>query len=225
MEEKYQKQEQGHCRLKPEDRVHAAESIVDIISALVSSLSSSSNETDEQSNSIESSFNNVILHLQEVKDAIGAQNKLLSILQEKDELIKNLYNEIERLNSNSYENMKRRMVGSIVEIHKRLNDIAEWIHYKAPKYEEVVERVYFVKDFVENHLRERYDLEYFQPKEGEIFNLEDTRPVQAVETDEKNKHQTIKEVISGGYRDIRKNATFQDAEVIVWRYKKAENEP
>lgn len=64
-----------------------------------------------------------------------------------------------------------------------------------------------------------YDIEPFEPKEGDPFNGKEHKPLELTETDDETKNNTIAECIACGFRDISTDRMMRHAEVKIYKQK------
>lgn len=153
------------------------------------------------------------------------QEELMHLLESeryKDQLIKELHDELETFKKGLYETIKRPMIKSIISIHKRLLDQAKYYAHAAlddtAMVQKMTEDIHFNTQAILDTLEDEYDLTYFEPKISDYFDPK-TMNVLAVEnTDVLERDKTISGIVYGGYIDLY-GKVFLKSNVKVYKHK------
>jgi len=145
----------------------------------------------------------------------------------KDEIIKEMHKEMERLNSNFLEDIRRPMIKSIIAIHKQMYNRSKNIEKTELSadtdyellYGDLKKNIEFDKTAIVDTLEDEYDLEFFEPVEGDLYNPKEDNAIKVVVTDDAILDGKIKEVIYGGFKNPLTEKVFMKANVIVYKLK------
>lgn len=163
----------------------------------------------------------IIAKLDEVKELLERDNH-------KDSIIKDLHHEMERLNGNFFEDIRRPMIKSIIAIHRQLTGRVRSLE-KNPAgadvnsedlYNEFTKNLKFDMTAVGDILEDEYDLEYFEPAIGDLYNPKENNAIRVISTDDEQQDNIIQEVLYGGFKNTNTDRIFLKANVIVNKHKK-----
>ena len=210
MEDKKQKDSND---LSTEDKVHAANSLLDVIQTLVSSCISAkgSNTSTDKTNDAAPQLEELKKELQAIKEAQEKQN----------EFNRKLYSKLQDAQD---ESIRRDLINSIINIHTMMDEQLVWIKDKLPslpkdeQLDALVGQFLYVRERINDILTQTYNLEEIIPKEGSAVNPKENKIVASHMTNDPDKHLVVCNVISSGYRNPIKGNILSFANVETWRY-------
>lgn len=176
-------------------------------------------ETPEQSVSEDSTV--VLSRLDELKTLLDRDNY-------KDSIIKDLHKEMERLNGNFFEDIRRPMIKSIIAIHRQMTGRVKALAKNPTRgeadyeklYAEVAKNMNFDLTAIADTLEDEYDLEFYEPAAGDLYNPKEDNAVRVIVTDSEQQDGLIAEVLYGGFKNASTDRIFLKANVIVYKFKK-----
>ena len=172
-------------------------------------------ETPEQPVSEDGSV--VLSRLEEVKTLLERDNY-------KDSIIKDLHKEMERLNGNFFEDIRRPMIKSIIAIHRRMTGRVKALAKNPMRtdsdYEKLYDDMKFDLTTIADILEDEYDLEFYEPAAGDLYNPKEDNAVRVIAADSEQQDGLIAEVLYGGFKNASTDRIFLKANVIVYKYKK-----
>ena len=160
---------------------------------------------------------------------LASMEKLQSLIERenhKDDIIRELHKERERLSANFFDDIKRPMIKSIIAIHRQMINRMQTIRQTATDadtnyeklYRELCKNMEFDATAVSDTLEDEYDLTYFEPKPGDAYNPKENNAVRVVTTNDPAQGGIIQEVIYGGFKNVQTEKIFLKANVIVYKY-------
>lgn len=164
-------------------------------------------------------------------ELLSKLNELKEMLQQeshKDGIIKDLHKELEKLNGNFFEDIRRPMIKSIIAIHRQMTGRVKAIE-KTPVgqdadyeklYQEMVKNLKFDMTAIGDTLEDEYDLEFFEPVAGDLYNPKEDNAIRVVSTDDEYQDGVIQKVLYGGFKNTNTDKIFLKANVIVYKFKK-----
>lgn len=178
----------------------------------------------EESNSNTFTGGELLSVLNELKEMMKRENY-------KDGIIKNLHKEMERLNGNFFEDIRRPMIKSIIAIHRQMMGRVKALDKNQTDsdadyenlYLELVKNVKFDMTAVGDTLEDEYDLEYFEPSIGDLYNPKEDNAIRVVITENEQQDSVIQEVLYGGFKNTSTDKIFLKANVIVYKFKNIKN--
>ena len=164
----------------------------------------------------------------EFSDKLKELKELIERSNYKDGIIKDLHKEMERLNGNFYEDIRRPMIKSIIAIHRQMTgrvkvlekNIADADTDYEKLYREQVKNMMFDMTAVSDTLEDEYDLEFFEPAVGDLYNPKEDNAIRVVATEDEHQDGMIQEVLYGGFKNTSTDRIFLKANVIVYKLKK-----
>lgn len=165
--------------------------------------------------------------LEELKSGQDELKALLERENYKDSIIKDLHKEMERLNGNFFEDIRRPMIKSIIAIHRQMTGRVKALE-KNPSdastdyeklYNEMAKNLKFDMTAVADTLEDEYDLEFFEPAAGDFYNPKEDNAIRVIATDDAQQDGVIAEVLYGGFKNTSTERIFLKANVIVYKHK------
>lgn len=163
-----------------------------------------------------------------MKATLAGIETTLKDSQHKDALIRDLHKEMESLKNDFYASLRRPLIKSIIAIHRRMDERQKYMEksvdaedadYKA-LLDETVRNMDFDCTSVLDTLEDEYDLIYFEPIVGDVYNPKEENAVKVEETDNPALGGTVKDVVYGGFREASTGRVWQKANIVVYRIKK-----
>lgn len=167
----------------------------------------------------------------DLSPVLSQLEKITGILEQatrKDDIIRDLHKEMERLNGNFYDDLKRPMIKSIISIHTKLwgrvKNIASQENEidadKAKLYEELKKNIIFDTTSVSDMLEDEYDLRFYEPAPGDLYNPKEDNALKVLPTDQEGQDNVIERVVNGGFKNTRTDKIFVKANVFVYKYER-----
>jgi hypothetical protein len=182
-----------------------------------------SDKLNEKLDAILNSLKNI--KLEDMQVVLNNVQASLTKEDYKDGLVRQLHQELEQYRNNFYNDIKRPFIKSIIAIHNQMNK--RLLHseevpddntdYKK-LYEKTVGNIKFDKQAIEDILDDEYDLNYYEPNVGEMYNAKEENAIKVEITNNKAQSSMIKDVIYGGFKSTQDGKVFLKANVIVYRF-------
>lgn len=152
-------------------------------------------------------------------------------LAEKQVLIDKLFSEYDKLQDLKIEESKKDSIDGIIDVHHRIYDRLQYALNNAPDeddtsrngYDTFVENLKFDVDYIELIIARKFGMEYFEPKEGDEFDMKMHKAIAIETTEEEELNATVKDVLYGGFKKISDGKLLRIAEVRVWKYEIQKN--
>ena len=168
---------------------------------------------------------------EDIEAMVSRLEELKALLERdnyKDGIIKDLHKEMERLNGNFFEDIRRPMIKSIIAIHRQMTGRLKTLEKETAAsdsdykklYEELVKNMKFDLTAIGDTMEDEYDLEFFEPVSGDLYNPKEDNAIRVVATDDEGQDGVIQEVLYGGFKNTSTDRIFLKANVIVYKFKK-----
>lgn len=164
--------------------------------------------------------------LAELVTKLNAMQNLLEENNRKDSIIKELHAELQEHKRDIYSDLTKPLLNNILKIHKNMYEL--YLHFSKnlgkednpPTIEQMLKafdnQVVSIKDMLEDE----YDLEYFEPKKGDVYSPKVHHALEALETDDESLVGTIYACKIGGFRNVNTEKIFKPAFVSVYKSNK-----
>lgn len=161
----------------------------------------------------------------EVLSALKKVEELLKDVGYKDKIIKELHDELQKRNRDFYADIAKPYLKNIIRIHERLSATYKSVNPEKLKecangVELVLRKIESDKLMVEDMLNDEYDMVYYEPAPGSLYQPKEHMAIQSLLTDQSNLAGTVAECRQGGFRDLNTGKVFKSAVVSVYKYEK-----
>lgn len=168
----------------------------------------------------------------EDKTLAGLMAKLAemqSLLEEnnrKDAIIKELHAELQEHKRDIYSDLTKPLLNNILKIHKNMYEL--YLHFSKNLGKEdnpsTIEQMLKAFDnqvvSIKDMLEDEYDLEYFEPKKGDVYSPKEHHALEALGTEDESLVGTIYACKIGGFRNVNTEKIFKPAFVSVYKSNK-----
>lgn len=157
---------------------------------------------------------------------LAEMQNLLEENNRKDAIIKELHAELQEHKRDIYSDLTKPLLNNILKIHKNMYEL--YLHFSknlgkednAPTIEQILKaldnQVVSIKDMLEDE----YDLEYFEPKKGDVYSPKEHHALEALGTEDESLVGTIYACKIGGFRNVNTEKIFKPAFVSVYKSNK-----
>lgn len=164
--------------------------------------------------------------LAELVTKLNAMQNLLEENNRKDTIIKELHAELQEHKRDIYSDLTKPLLNNILKIHKNMYEL--YLHFsKNPGKEDnpsTIEQMLKAFDnqvvSIKDMLEDEYDLEYFEPKKGDVYSPKEHHALEALETGDESLVGTIYACKIGGFRNVNTEKIFKPAFVSVYKSNK-----
>lgn len=155
------------------------------------------------------------------------------ILEQRDDVMKNMHKELEKLQNNLYAKMLKPYKNSIVMIYDSIARTYEYYKTEAAKievgaYDKLIEQIKHFMLLITDTLSDEYDLDIYIPEVGALFAKGQHRVNRLIPTTDENQNNVIAKVCQCGFsymafdpaRGAEREVYFRPAVVDVYKYNK-----
>lgn len=164
--------------------------------------------------------------LAELVTKLNAMQNLLEENNRKDSIIKELHAELQEHKRDIYSDLTKPLLNNILKIHKNMYEL--YLHFSKNLGKEnnplTLEQMLKALDnqvvSIKDMLEDEYDLEYFEPKKGDVYSPKEHHALEALETEDESLVGTIYACKIGGFRNVNTEKIFKPAFVSVYKSNK-----
>lgn len=155
------------------------------------------------------------------------------MLEQRDDVMKNMHKELEKLQNNLYAKMLKPYKNSIVMIYDSIARTYEYYKTEAAKvevgaYDKLIEQIKHFMLLITDTLSDEYDLDIYIPEVGALFAKGQHRVNRLIPTTDENQNNVIAKVFQCGFsymafdpaRGAEREVYFRPAVVDVYKYNK-----
>lgn len=155
------------------------------------------------------------------------------MLEQRDDVMKNMHKELEKLQNNLYAKMLKPYKNSIVMIYDSIARTYEYYKTEAAKaevgaYDKLIEQIKHFMLLITDTLSDEYDLDIYIPEVGALFAKGQHRVNRLIPTTDENQNNLIAKVCQCGFsymsfdpaRGAEREVYFRPAIVDVYKYNK-----
>lgn len=155
------------------------------------------------------------------------------MLEQRDDVMKNMHKELEKLQNNLYAKMLKPYKNSIVMIYDSIARTYEYYKTEAAKvevgaYDKLIEQIKHFMLLITDTLSDEYDLDIYIPEVGALFAKGQHRVNRLIPTTDENQNNVIAKVCQCGFsymvfdpaRGAEREVYFRPAVVDVYKYNK-----
>lgn len=159
--------------------------------------------------------------LSEMKEEIKALTEEVEKASRLQNIINDMHEELQKLKKNFVLELKRDYINDIISIYEHIADTDT--HFNPESNGDDVTRT---KKNLQNNLHlitdlleDQYSVEQFIPKPGDQFKPKEQKAIRTIETEDKEKANTVAECLVGGFRDITTGRIYKQARIVVYKLK------
>lgn len=164
--------------------------------------------------------------LAELVTKLNAMQNLLEENNRKDTIIKELHAELQEHKRDIYSDLTKPLLNNILKIHKNMYEL--YLHFSKNLGKEdnpsTIEQMLKAFDnqvvSIKDMLEDEYDLEYFEPKKGDVYSPKEHHALEALGTEDESLVGTIYACKIGGFRNVNTEKIFKPAFVSVYKSNK-----